>query len=45
MTTIPGCTPMKAGATAFPFFGIDVLLMDKEGREVTGNDVSSYILF
>eukprot|EP00937_MAST-01D_sp_MAST-1D-sp2_P001326 g1326.t1 len=39
-TGLPGCTPMKPGSCTFPFFGIDFVLLDNEGKELEGNDVA-----
>lgn len=42
-TPLPGITPMKPGAAMTPFFGIDFVLMDDEGKEVLGNDVQGVL--
>jgi len=39
-TGLPGCTPMRPGSCTMPFFGIEFVLMDKDGKEIEGNDVS-----
>ena len=40
ITPLPGATPTKAGSATLPFFGIEPLLVDEEGNEIEGNDVS-----
>jgi acetyl-CoA synthetase len=40
MTPLPGATSMKPGSATQPLPGIEPLLLDAEGREITGNDVS-----
>ena len=39
ISPLPGATPCKPGSATFPFFGIDPVLVDKEGKEIEGNDV------
>jgi acetyl-CoA synthetase len=39
ITPIPGITPTKAGSATLPFFGVDPLLVDEQGRVVEGNGV------
>ncbi|XP_045615112.1 acetyl-coenzyme A synthetase, cytoplasmic isoform X2 [Procambarus clarkii] len=36
LTPLPGATPTKPGSATFPFFGVDVALLDEEGREIKG---------
>ena len=43
VTPLPGATPMKAGSASFPFFGIQLSLMSKEGQELQGNGVSGMV--
>ena len=45
ITPLPGCTPAKPGSATLPFFGVEVLLKDKDGRTVEGNSVSGVICF
>ncbi|MDI6831896.1 MAG: acetate--CoA ligase [Actinomycetota bacterium] len=33
ITSIAGTTPMKPGSAGFPFFGVDAVVLDPEGRE------------
>jgi acetyl-CoA synthetase len=40
MTPLPGATSMKPGSATQPLPGIEPLLVDAEGREIAGNDVS-----
>jgi acetyl-CoA synthetase len=40
ITPLPGATPCKPGSATLPFFGIDPLLVDEQGNELKGNDVS-----
>ena len=43
ITPLPGCTPTKAGSATLPFLGIDLVLKDKEGRDVEGNSVTGVV--
>jgi acetyl-CoA synthetase len=43
ITPLPGATPTKPGSATFPFFGVDVVIKDKEGKELVGNDVSGVV--
>ncbi len=40
ITPLPGVTPTKPGSATLPFFGVDPVLVDEEGRELVGNGVS-----
>ncbi|MEF8879023.1 MAG: acetate--CoA ligase [Candidatus Thermoplasmatota archaeon] len=40
LTPLPGATPLKPGSATFPFFGVEPVLLDDEGNEIEGNDVS-----
>jgi acetyl-CoA synthetase len=40
ITPLPGATPCKPGSATLPFFGIRPTLVDDQGKELTGNDVS-----
>lgn len=35
ITPLPGATPTKPGSATFPFYGIDALILDEHGAEVT----------
>jgi hypothetical protein len=43
ITPLAGATPTKPGSATLPFFGVDVVLKDKEGRDVEGNSVSGVV--
>ena len=43
ITPLPGATPTKPGSATFPFFGIEPVLLDDEGIEVSGNGVSGLL--
>jgi len=38
-----GATPTKPGSATLPFFGIDVVLKDKDGKTVEGNSASGVV--
>ena len=40
ITPLPGATPAKPGSATLPFFGVEPVLVDDEGRVLAGNDVS-----
>ena len=37
VSPIPGAVPTKPGSGTLPFFGIDIAVLDKEGKEVKAN--------
>ena len=39
ITPLAGATPCKPGSATFPFFGVEPVLVDEDGKEVTGNGV------
>ena len=39
ITPLPGVTPCKPGAATLPFFGVDPLIVDDEGKPLEGNGV------
>lgn len=43
ITPIPGAIPTKPGSATLPFFGIDPVLVDDKGNEITGNNVSGFL--
>ena len=45
ITPLPGATPTKPGSATLPFFGVDVVIVDKEGKEQIGNEVSGVVCF
>jgi acetyl-CoA synthetase len=36
---LPGATPLEPGSATLPFFGVEPVLVDEQGRELEGNDV------
>ncbi len=44
ITPLPGATPLKPGSATFPFFGVEPAIMDDEGNELEGNDVSGNLV-
>ena len=40
MTPLPGATPTKPGSATFPFFGVQPVLLDDEGKVLEGNPAS-----
>eukprot|EP00887_Chlorella_sp_A99_P006499 scaffold3.g6499.t1 len=36
ITPLPGATPMKPGSATFPFFGVEVAILDDKGNELQG---------
>jgi acetyl-CoA synthetase len=40
ITGLPGAIPMKPGAGSLPFFGVEPCVVDEDGRELEGNDVT-----
>ncbi|HEY4590899.1 MAG TPA: AMP-binding protein, partial [Thermoanaerobaculia bacterium] len=40
ITPLPGATPAKPGSATLPFFGVRPVLVDDQGKELEGNDVS-----
>ncbi|KAJ3193477.1 acetyl-CoA synthetase [Irineochytrium annulatum] len=44
VTPLPGATPTKPGAATFPFFGIDLAVLDPtSGKELTGPNVTGVL--
>ena len=44
MTTLPGAHHTKPGACAYPFFGIEPVMIDAvSGVEISGNDVDGVL--
>jgi len=44
ITPLPGCTPMKPGSATFPFFGIDLVLLDGKTGEVIHESMKKGVL-
>ena len=40
ITPIAGATPVKPGSATFPFFGVQPCIVDEQGNEIEGNDVT-----
>jgi acetyl-CoA synthetase len=40
ITPLPGATPCKPGSATLPFFGIEPVIVDDDGKPLVGNDVS-----
>ncbi|MEE9382269.1 MAG: acetate--CoA ligase [Nannocystaceae bacterium] len=40
ITPLPGATPTKPGSATLPFFGVEPILVDDDGKLLEGNDVS-----
>ena len=43
ITPLPGATPVKPGSATFPFFGVNPVILDDQGNELEGNDVSGLL--
>ncbi|MYF98947.1 acetate--CoA ligase [Candidatus Poribacteria bacterium] len=43
ITPLPAATPLKPGSATFPFFGIEPVILDEEGKEVAGNPATGYL--
>jgi acetyl-CoA synthetase len=43
ITGLPGAIEMKPGSASFPFFGVQPLLVDPDGKEIEGNNVSGLL--
>ena len=43
MTPLPGATSLKPGSATLPFFGIEPIILDEEGKEVEGNPARGYL--
>ncbi len=37
ITPLPGATPLKPGSATLPFFGVQPVLLDDQGKEIEGN--------
>ncbi|MDQ7074999.1 MAG: acetate--CoA ligase [Gammaproteobacteria bacterium] len=40
LTPLPGATELKPGSATLPFFGVQPVLLDEEGKEIEGNPAS-----
>lgn len=43
ITALPGAIPTKPGSATLPFFGIEPVILDTDGKEMIGNDVSGLL--
>lgn len=43
VTPLPGATPTKPGSATLPFFGINVVLKDRDGKTIEGNSTSGVV--
>ncbi|MFH1402747.1 MAG: acetate--CoA ligase [Candidatus Altiarchaeota archaeon] len=43
ITPIPGATPTKPGSATFPFFGVEPAIINDQGKELEGNDVTGIL--
>ena len=44
ITPLPGVTDLKPGAASSPFFGVQLALLDTDGKELQGNNQSGYLV-
>ena len=44
ITPLPGATPLKPGSATKPFFGVEPLIFDEEGKEKPGNGVEGNLV-
>lgn len=43
ITPLPGATPIKPGSATLPFFGVEPVILNEEGKEIEGNGVSGLL--
>ncbi len=43
ITPFAGVTPTKAGSATLPFFGVEPVILDENGKLLEGNDVSGLL--
>ena len=43
ISPLPGATPLKPGSATLPFFGIEPVVLDEKGVELSGNGVSGLL--
>jgi acetyl-CoA synthetase len=43
ITPIPGIVPTKPGSATLPFFGIEPVVLDDKGNELSGNGVTGFL--
>ena len=44
ITPLPGAIPTKPGSATLPFFGVEPAILDEDGKELAGNDVSGRLV-
>src|SRR6185436_20867561 len=44
ITPLPGATMLKAGSATLPFFGVELALLDNEGREISGEGEGNLVI-
>jgi acetyl-CoA synthetase len=45
ITPLPAAIPTKPGSATLPFFGVDPVVLDEKGKELTGNGVTGVLAF
>ena len=43
ISPMPGATPLKPGSATLPFFGIEPVVLDDQGKEILGNGVTGLL--
>ena len=43
ISPLPGATPTKPGSATLPFFGVEPVLLNEDGDEIVGNNVSGLL--
>jgi acetyl-CoA synthetase len=43
ISPLPGATALKPGSATFPFFGVEPVLLDEQGNELSGNGVTGLL--
>ena len=43
ITPLPAVTPLKPGSATLPFFGVEPVLLEQDGTELTGNPATGYL--
>ncbi len=44
ITPLPGATDLKPGSATFPFFGVQLALLDEQGREIEGEGAGYLVI-
>jgi acetyl-CoA synthetase len=45
ITPLPAAIPTKPGSATLPFFGVEPVVLDEKGKELTGNGVTGVLAF